>query len=74
MREQASDTHGRTQARAHGVIIGTMETGRWKALTDVPGVRVGQCTVAFGDGALVLAILRAHGRGDGPAVSPVSPQ
>jgi D-aminopeptidase len=41
------------RARAYGVTIGTMETGRWNALTDVPGVRLGHCTVAFGDGALV---------------------
>jgi D-aminopeptidase len=53
MEERASDTRGRRLARAHGVVIGTMETGRWNALTDVPGVRVGHCTVAFGDGALV---------------------
>ena len=53
MKEQASDTQGRHRARARGVIIGTMETGRWNALTDVPGVRVGHCTVAFGEGALV---------------------
>jgi D-aminopeptidase len=53
MNEHTNDTHGRNRARARGVIIGTMETGRWNALTDVPGVRVGHCTVAFGDGALV---------------------
>ena len=53
MEERASDTRGRRLARAHGVIIGAMETGRWNALTDVPGVRVGHCTVVFGDGALV---------------------
>ncbi|MDQ2787498.1 MAG: P1 family peptidase [Chloroflexota bacterium] len=53
MDEQANDTHGPIRARARGVTIGTIETGRWNALTDVPGVRVGHCTVAFGDGALV---------------------
>ncbi|MHB8646807.1 MAG: DmpA family aminopeptidase [Thermomicrobiales bacterium] len=50
---EAGETRGRQRARAYGVTIGTMETGRWNALTDVPGVRVGHCTVAFGDGALV---------------------
>lgn len=48
-----SNMAGPKRARAHGVTIGTMETGRWNALTDVAGVRVGHCTVAFGDGALV---------------------
>jgi len=53
MDEQANDAHGLTRACARGVTIGTMEAGRWNALTDVPGVRVGHCTVAFGDGALI---------------------
>jgi D-aminopeptidase len=53
MNKQASIADGPKRARAHSVAIGTMETGRWNALTDVPGVRVGQCTVRFGDGALV---------------------
>jgi len=53
MDEQADDVHGPTRVRARGVIIGTMATGQWNALTDVPGVRVGHCTVAFGDGALI---------------------
>jgi len=44
---------GAQRARVYGVTIGTMETGRWNALTDVLGVRVGHCTVAFGEGALV---------------------
>ncbi len=53
MEQQASNAEGPTRARARGVTIGAMETGRWNALTDVPGVRVGHCTVAFGDGALI---------------------
>ena len=53
MTEQASDGRGPMRARAYGVTIGAMETGRWNALTDVPGVRVGHCTVHFGEGALV---------------------
>ena len=53
MGRHTSTADGRKRARAHGVTIGTMATGRWNALTDVPGVRVGHCTVAFGDGALV---------------------
>ncbi len=38
--------------RAHGLTIGTLPTGRQNAITDVTGVRVGHCTVAFGAGAL----------------------
>jgi len=53
MNEQTSDANGARRARAYGVTIGTMATGRWNALTDVPGVRVGHCTVAFGAGALL---------------------
>ena len=49
----------RERARDRGVTIGALRPGRWNALTDVPGVRVGHCTVAFGDGALVP--------GEGPA-------
>ncbi len=112
MEEHANDAHGHMRARAFGISIGTMETGRWNALTDVPGVRVGHCTVLSGDGPLisllfaavieateepiinaifagremigwdihrvpglpvarVLAILRAHGRGEDPAMPPV---
>ncbi len=42
-----------------GVTIGTLPTGEWNAITDVPGVRVGYATVVQGDGPLVL--------GQGPA-------
>jgi D-aminopeptidase len=52
-----SETHDGSReamrARDYGVTIGTMQPGAWNAITDVPGVRVGHCTVAFGDGALV---------------------
>lgn len=53
MENTANHTQSTRRARASGVTIGSMETGRWNALTDVPGVRVGHCTVSFGDGALV---------------------
>ncbi len=53
MEQQASGVREPMRVRACGVTIGAMESGRWNALTDVPGVRVGHCTVAFGDGALV---------------------
>lgn len=53
MHNGSDAARGAKRARAYGVTIGAMETGRWNALTDVPGVRVGQCTVRSGDGALV---------------------
>lgn len=53
MKESRDNARGAGRVRAFGVTIGTMETGRWNALTDVHGVHVGHCTVAFGDGALV---------------------
>lgn len=52
MHNESDAARGAQRARAHGVTIGAMETGRWNALTDVPGVRVGHRTVRFGDGAL----------------------
>jgi D-aminopeptidase len=42
-----------------GVTIGTLPTGAWNAITDVPGVRVGHTTVVHGSGALRV--------GEGPA-------
>ena len=35
-----------------GITIGTMPTGPWNAITDVPGVRVGHTTIIHGEGAL----------------------
>lgn len=43
----------RPRARDIGIVIGTMNTGSRNAITDVPGVQVGQATVWFGDGPLV---------------------
>ncbi len=39
----------RPRARDIGVEIGIFPTGQWNAITDVPGVRVGQVTVTEGD-------------------------
>jgi D-aminopeptidase len=39
----------RTRARALGVAPGTLPTGSLNAITDVPGVRVGQVTIVRGD-------------------------
>ncbi|MCC6791771.1 MAG: P1 family peptidase [Thermomicrobiales bacterium] len=42
----------RRRARELGIKIGRLETGRWNAITDVPGVRVGHTTLISGDGPL----------------------
>ena len=43
---------GRRRLRELGITIGALPTGRWNAITDVPGVRVGHCTRSEGEGAL----------------------
>ena len=45
-------TGDRLRARELGIRIGRLEPGRWNAITDVPGVRVGQTTLVAGDGPL----------------------
>ncbi len=42
----------RVRARALGLRLGQLEPGPLNAITDVPGVKVGQVTVMRGDGAL----------------------
>lgn len=42
----------RPRPREVGIRIGSLRTGRWNAITDVPDVRVGQVTVWHGDGSL----------------------
>src|SRR5688572_31757692 len=39
---------GRRRARELGVRIGSMQPGKWNAITDVPGVRVGHSTLIQG--------------------------
>ena len=46
--------NGRVRARELGIRIGDLATGPWNAITDVPGVRVGQVTLISGDGPLVI--------------------
>ena len=46
--------NGRVRARELGIRIGDLPTGQWNAITDVPGVRVGQTTLISGDGPLVV--------------------
>ena len=45
---------GRHRARELGVRIGRLQPGRWNAITDVPGIRVGHSTVIRGSGKLVV--------------------
>ncbi len=42
----------RPRARDIGLAIGALPVGTWNAITDVPGVRVGQVTVSHGSGPL----------------------
>src|ERR1700733_8673845 len=45
-------TDGRHRARELGIAVGKYPTGRWNAITDVPGVLVGQTTIIRGSGPL----------------------
>jgi D-aminopeptidase len=40
--------------REIGITIGTLPTGKWNAITDVTGVKVGHCTRIEGEGELVV--------------------
>jgi D-aminopeptidase len=42
----------RHRARELGITVGKYPTGRWNAITDVPGVLVGQTTIIRGSGPL----------------------
>jgi D-aminopeptidase len=42
----------RHRARDLGIVIGKYPTGKWNAITDVPGVLVGQTTIVRGSGPL----------------------
>ena len=46
----------RPRTRDVGVCIGTLPTGKYNAITDVEGVRVGHTTLIEGDGALVPGV------------------
>ncbi len=43
----------RRRLRELGIVIGSLPTGKWNAITDVPGVKVGHCTRIEGDGELI---------------------
>ena len=42
------------RARDLGICIGSLPTGPLNAITDIPGVRVGHCTLISGSGPLVV--------------------
>ena len=42
------------RARELGIATGAGDPGRWNAITDVPGVRVGHTTLIEGEGPLVV--------------------
>lgn len=44
----------RRRLRELGIVIGSLPTGKWNALTDVPGIKVGHCTRIEGSGDLVV--------------------
>lgn len=46
---QRSTVENRQRARDLGVVNGILPTGRWNAITDVPGVQVGHVTLLKGD-------------------------
>jgi D-aminopeptidase len=47
-----ADKDVRHRARELGIVVGKYPPGRWNAITDVPGVLVGQTTIIRGSGAL----------------------
>ena len=52
MAENAAPPEPRCRARELGISLGRFKPGRWDALTDVAGVRVGHSTVIRGAGKL----------------------
>jgi len=52
-KSQQLSTEQRHRARDLGIRIGSLEPGRWNAITDVPGVRVGHTTLIAGNGPLI---------------------
>lgn len=42
-----------TRLRDFNLAIGDLPTGKWNAITDVDGVKVGHATLNFGEGALI---------------------
>lgn len=59
----AGENSKRARARDIGIEVGVMETGKWNAITDVSGVKVGHKTIMKGDSVRtgVTAILPHDG-------------
>ena len=56
-----SEAQDRKRIREHGLYPGIMETGKWNAITDVPGVLVGQETLIRGDSVRSgVTVIQAH--------------
>lgn len=54
-RQSTSSSAGRRgRLRDFGIKLGTLPTGRFNAITDVPGVLVGHTTIVRGDGPLII--------------------
>lgn len=49
-------TSDRPRARDLGIQIGALPTGKWNAITDVAGVRVGHTTLVRGEGSLIPGV------------------
>jgi D-aminopeptidase len=47
-------TTARRRLRDLGITIGSLPTGKWNAITDVPGVKAGHCTRIEGHGELIV--------------------
>lgn len=45
----AGEEFQRARAREIGIEVGVMETGKWNAITDVPGVKVGHMSIIQGN-------------------------
>jgi len=54
MTNMSDRSPARARARDLGIQIGRLAPGRWNAITDVAGVRVGQTTLISGAGPLVV--------------------
>jgi D-aminopeptidase len=63
--QQAADAPApgaRPRARAAGVVTGVLPPGRWNAITDVGGVRVGHATLSSGDDVRTgVTVIVPHG-------------
>jgi D-aminopeptidase len=51
---EPTPTEARCRARDLGVPLGRFRTGKWNAITDVAGVKVGHSTIVQGHGPLVV--------------------